>query len=271
LTGKRPACYNCPRMIPEKQPLDTTALQAAYLGQELPSHERFGRGQRYRFGTTVADIYSNPPEQMPVVQMRMVKGVLAVGDVLHVLPTETGGLHVDHGNGACEISKTGDVAAIYTAPKPAPFPSQQPYDVIAGTIQRDAQGREYMQTSFDIPGTAEGVRVRLRGVVAAAPQASGKERNSPLVFFLGEDDPDKAGEKVWHEVYARNKVREQVKRTNLKKGDMVEAVLYRHTWEVELGNGEKRTHTRHNLTTITKVERKEHAKRTTEKEEKQQH
>jgi len=249
-------------MTPENRPLDTTALQAAYAAQELPLHERFGKGERYTFGTTLADIYSNPPEQMPVMHIRMVKGVLAVGDVLHVLPTETGGVHVDHSNGACEISNRGDVAAVYTAPQP---PTSQQKEVIAGTIQRDSQGNEYMQTSFDIPGTAEGVRVRLRGVVAASPQASGKAKNSPLVFLLGEDDPDRAGEKVWHEVYARNKVREQVKQARLKKGDVVEAVLYRHRWEVELESGETRTHTRHNLATITKVERLEDAKRKTEK------
>jgi hypothetical protein len=238
-------------------------LHAAYSGQELPLHDRFGKGERYCFGSTVADIYPDPPEQMPIVQMRMVKGYLAVGDVLHIVPTETGGLHVDHSNGACEISNTGDVAALYTAPQPPT--SQQTKEVIAGTVQRDSQGNEYLQTSFDIPGTVEGVRVRLRGVVAASPQASGKARNSPLVFFLGEDDPDKAGEKVWHEVYARNKGREMVKQSRLKKGDVIEAVLYRHTWEVELGNGEKRTHMRHNLATITKVERLEDAKRTTGK------
>ena len=43
----------------------------------------------------------------------MVRGYLAVGDVLHVLPTEAGGLHVDHVNGSCEIGKTGDLAYVY--------------------------------------------------------------------------------------------------------------------------------------------------------------
>jgi hypothetical protein len=253
-------------MTPEHHPLDTTALQTAYAAQELPSHERFGKGERYTFGTTLADVYPNPPDLSPLMHIRMVKGVLAVGDVLHIVPTETGGVHVDHSNGACEISKTGDVAAIYTAPQPPT--SQQTKEVIAGTIQRDREGNEYLQTSFDIPGTAEGTRVRIRGVVAASPQASGKAKNSPLVFFLGEDDPEKAGEKVWHEVYARNKGREMLKQAHLKKGDVIEAVMYRHTWEIELGNGEKRTHKRHNLATITKVERTDDAKRLTGKGEK---
>ena len=78
-------------MTPEiPKPLDTTALQPAYSPQELPAHDRFGQGQRYCFGSTLVDVYSNPPELSPVVQMRMVKGYLAVGDVLHILPTEAG-------------------------------------------------------------------------------------------------------------------------------------------------------------------------------------
>src|SRR5712692_5605659 len=103
------------------KPLDTTTLQAVYKPQELPPHGRFGEGQRYPFGTTLVDVYSNPPEVTPVVLVRMVKGYLAVGDVLHVLPTEAGGLHVDHANGACEIGKTGDLAYVYTAPPPEQF------------------------------------------------------------------------------------------------------------------------------------------------------
>src|SRR3989440_10762651 len=106
-------------MAPESnKPLDTSALQHVYPHQVLPAHERFGQGERYTFGKTLAYVYSNPPELTPVVYMRMVKGYLAVGDVLHILPTEAGGLHVDHANGACEIGKAGDLAFVYTAPKP---------------------------------------------------------------------------------------------------------------------------------------------------------
>src|SRR5258708_27454379 len=79
-------------MAPEiNKPLDTSALQKAYPHQTLPTHERYGEGERYTFGSTLADVYSEPPELTPVVQMRMVKGYLAVGDVLHVLPTGAGG------------------------------------------------------------------------------------------------------------------------------------------------------------------------------------
>src|SRR5947209_337860 len=104
-------------MAPESnKPLDTSDLQQTYPHQAVPTHERYGEGERYAFGKTLADVYSNPPELMPVVFVKMVKGYLAVGDVLHVLPTDKGGLHVDHANGACEIGKTGDVASVYTAP-----------------------------------------------------------------------------------------------------------------------------------------------------------
>jgi hypothetical protein len=73
------------------RPLDTSSLQHAYPHEASPAHERFGEGERYTFGSTLADVYSNPPELTPVVYVRMVKGYLAVGDVLHVLPTEAGG------------------------------------------------------------------------------------------------------------------------------------------------------------------------------------
>ncbi len=56
-------------------------------------------------------------------------------------------------------------------------------------------------------------------------------------------------------------MREEVKALKLKKDDCIEAVLYRHTWEVELQGGGKQTHTCHNLAKIIKVDRKGDAKR----------
>jgi len=76
-----------------------------------------------------------------------------------------------------------------------------------------------------------------------------------------EYNPEKPEEPIRHEVWAKNKVREELKALKLKKDDSIEAVLYRHTWEVELQGGGKETHTRHNLTRIIKVDRKEDAKR----------
>jgi hypothetical protein len=104
-----------------QEPTQAKALQSQFeTDNQYPMTRTSAlRGrERYWFGATLADVYSNPPELTPVVQMRMVKGYLAVGDVLHVLPTDEGGLHVDHVNGSCEIGKTGDLAYVYTAPQP---------------------------------------------------------------------------------------------------------------------------------------------------------
>ena len=239
------------------KPLDTSSLQQAYPHEATPTHERFvWEGERYTFGSTLADVYSNPPELTPVVYVRMVKGYLAVGDVLHVLPTEVGGLHVDHANGACSIDKTGDVASVYTAPTAFRF-SQD------GGTQTDVFGRRYTQTSLEIEGTPEGVRVMIYGTLEAAPKPFNAKQGSPLQFFLLEYDPAKPQEPIRHDVWARNKPRDALHCLKLKKGDSIEAVLYRHTWEVELQGDEKETHTRHNLSTITKVERIGNAKRKT--------
>jgi hypothetical protein len=77
----------------------------------------------------------------------------------------------------------------------------------------------------------------------------------------GEYDPAKPDEPLRHEVWARNKVREEVRALKLKKDDCIEAVLYRHTWDVELQGGGTQMHTRHNLAKVIKVDRKGDAKR----------
>jgi len=246
-------------MSPEsKKPLDTSALHAAYPHEELPIHERYGEGERYRFGSTLADIYGNPPEMTPVVQMRLVKGYLAVGDVLHVLPTEAGGLHVDHGNGSCEIGNTGDLAYVYTAPQPETMLRAS----LEGKSHKDVYGRSFTQSSMEVEGTPEGKRVTIYGEVDGAPKpANSKVQGSLLQFFLLEYDPAKPKEPIKHEVLVPKKMRSEVTALKLKKGDCIEAVLYRHSWNVELQGGGKQAFTRHNLSTITKVDRKGDAKR----------
>ena len=101
------------------------------------------------------------------------------------------------------------------------------------------------------------------GTLEAAPKPVHAKRGSPLQFFLLEYDPEKPQEPIRHDVWARNKSRDSVQSLKLKKGDSIEAVLYRHIWEVELQGGERETHTRHHLSTITKVERIGTAKRKT--------
>jgi hypothetical protein len=132
-----------------------------------------------------------------------------------------------------------------------------------GGTQTDIYGRSYTQTSIEIEGTPEGVRVMIYGTIEAAPKAVNTKRGSPLQLFLLEYDPEKPQEPIRHDVWARSKARDDLQALKLKKGDSIEAVLYRHTWEVELQGGGKETHTRHNLSTITRVERIGNAKRKT--------
>jgi len=56
-------------------------------------------------------------------------------------------------------------------------------------------------------------------------------------------------------VYATNKAKQQVKGRKLTKGDSIHAVLYKHTWTVELQDGSETMHTRYNLATIIEVEK----------------
>src|SRR5260370_28922772 len=114
---------------------------------------------------------------------------------------------------------------------------------------------------MEVEGTPEGVRVTIFGVVDAAPKAVNNKRGSPFQFFLVEYDTEKPNEPIRHEVWVRNTMREEVKALKLKKDDSIEAVLYRHTWDVELQGGGKQTHTRHNLAKVVKVDRKGDAKR----------
>lgn len=241
------------------KPLDISLVQEAYKPKPLPPHERLGLGMSYTFGMTRADVYSSPPDMTPVVLVRLQKGVLSLGDVLHVLPTASGGLHVDHQNGSCEISKTGDVAYVYTAPSPPLlFRESQ-----IGPARSDVFGKSYTQTSLEVEGSPEGVRVVLYGTLEASPKPVNQKRGSPLQFFLLEYDPQTPKTPIRHEIWARNKARDVLSTLKLKKDDSIEAVLYRHTFEVTLQSGEKELHQRHNLATIIKVERKSSAKRQT--------
>ena len=91
-----------------------------------------------------------------------------------------------------------------------------------------------------------------------------ERENNKIFSFYVDYNPEQPKEPIRHEVWAKNKVREELKALKLKKDDSIEAVLYRHTWIVELQGGEKQTHTRHNLSKVIKIERKEDAKRSTQ-------
>src|SRR6266566_1321597 len=120
---------------------------------------------------------------------------------------------------------------------------------------------EELEQKFLGEVTPEGVRVMIYGTLETAPKAVTTKRGSPLQFFLLEYDPEKPQEPIRHDVWARKKARDDLHGLKLKKGDSIEAVLYRHTWEVPLQGGGIETHTRHNLSTITRVQRIGTAKR----------
>ena len=123
-------------------------------------------------------------------------------------------------------------------------------------LRYDKYGIPYQQATLAIEGTPEGTRVHIRGMVKAAPKQEGRGKDRPVTFVLEEVDESK-NVAVEHEVYAAKKARAELQRKKLKRGDIIEAVMYRHTYRVQTTGGEELTHTRHNLVTVTKVERKD--------------
>ncbi len=247
----------------ERKQLDTSSLHAKFPAKELPAHKQFGNGERYSFGTTHIDIYPLPPSATPTLLVRGRRNRLAVGDVYKVEPIDTNGLHVLYVDGELMVNANGNYVNVYTAPDPELLGLQE---ASAGQKRRDRRGTEFTQTMLDTSGTKEGERVEIWGMVEAAPKPVNKGKNSPLQFFLTVPLPDKEGEKERWEVYATNKAKQQVKGRKLTKGDSIHAVLYKHTWTVELQDGSETMHTRYNLATIIEVEKHDAgvpAKRTT--------
>jgi hypothetical protein len=236
----------------ERKQLDTASLQATYTRHELPVSEQFGIGERYTFGTTRVDIYMLPPETTPLLFVRGRRNRLAVGDVYKVEPTETKGMHVLYVDGELVVNANGNYVTMYTAPDPDLIFMKEAQ---TGQKRRDRRGTEYTQTMIDTEGTKEGERVEVWGRVKAAPQPVNKARNSPLQFLLGVNTPEKEGETDWWEVHATNKVKQHIKAKKLGKDDRIHAVLYRHTWTIDLQDGRETIHTRYNLATIIEVEK----------------
>ena len=238
----------------ERKQLDTSSLQAKFPAKDLPAHEQFGNGERYSFGTTHVDIYPFPPDTTPLLWVRGRRNRLAVGDVYKVEPTEKEGLHVLYVDGEIVVNPNGNYVNVYTAPDPELLGLQEAAE---GQKRRDRRGTEYTQTMLDTSGTKEGERVETWGRVEAAPKPVNRGKNSPLQFFLDVPTADKEGERERWEVYASNKAKQQVKARKLTKDDRIHAVLYKHTWTVDLQDGSETTHTRYNLATIIEVEKHE--------------
>ena len=236
----------------ERKQLDTSSLQATYTRQALPVSERYGPGERYTFGTTHVDIYPLPPETTPLLFVRGRRNRLAVGDVYKVEPVEKDGMHVLFVDGEIVVNPNGNYVTVYTAPDPDLLSLQE---ASTGQKRKDHRGTEYTQTMIDTAGTKEGERVEVWGRVKASPQPVNKRRNSPLQFLLGVDTPEKEGEIEWWEVYATNKMKQHIKAKKLGKDDRIHAVLYRHTWTVDLQDGRETIYTRYNVATIIDVEK----------------
>ena len=238
----------------ERKQLDTSSLQAKYPAKELPSHEHFGNGERYSFGTTHVDIYPFPPDTTPLLWVRGRRNRLAAGDVYKVEPTDNNGMHVLYVDGEIVVNANGNYVTVYTAPDPDLLALQEATE---GQKRKDRRGVDYTQTMLDTSGTKEGERVQTWGSVEAAPKPVNRGKNSPLQLFLDVPIAEKEGETERWEVYATNKAKQQVKGRKLAKDDRIHAVLYRHTWKVDLQDGTETIHTRYNLATIIDVEKHE--------------
>lgn len=230
--------------------LDTTNLNKTLAPQELDAHERYGAGESYQFGVTRCELYHGLGETPPVVRLRMPGGILVFSDVSQVTVNTEGGVLIDCARQgqkphcSINITRSGEIAFLYSPPPP-------PARISENGIARNIKGQEYRQSMIEVEGTAEGVRVQVQGTVDAAPRlVDSKNQRSPLTFFLIEEDPKHPDNPVYHEVWAVNKPKAELKALKLVKGSAIEVILYRHTYEIELENHEKQIYIRHNLVKV---------------------
>jgi hypothetical protein len=245
-------------------PLDTTTLKTAYSPQALVPHEKYGVGEVYQFGPTRVELYLGTDEVSARVRILMSDASLGLLNVSQVKPSQDGGLLIDCARQGqkphctVNINNRGEIAFLYSPPA-----SMQISE--SGQVRRFG-GREFTQSTIDIEGTPEGVKVQIRGTVDAAPRLiDTKNQRSPLAFFLIEDNP--TGKPVYHEVWAINKPKQELKALKLVKGTLIEAILFRHTYEAELVSGKKVTVTRHNLVKVIYVEGRRHSAQRQRKEQ----
>ncbi len=233
--------------------LDTTNLKEAYKPVALEPHEKYGVGEAYQFGATRVELYLGTGEASPIVRIHVGKDWLLLADVSEVKPMQGGGVLLDCAKQgqkphcSVNINRLGEIAFLYSPPA-----SMQ---ILEDGLLRRSGGKEYAQSTIDIEGTPEGVKVRIRGTVDAAPRlVDSKNQRSPLMFFLIEDNPTQPDKPIFHEVWAINKPKAELKTLKLVKGVLIEAIFFRHTYEVELIGGEKETVIRHNLVKVIYVD-----------------
>lgn len=240
-------------------PLDISPLEAVYHSLPLVS-ENGPDGKRIVVGKDTAavaiDIFTEPS---PVVRIRTrgTEELVVITKVCAIELADDKSVVIRSQQSECIVNNEGYI--VFTR-VPPPLP---PKELTTGrsVLRVDKEGHEFQQSTLDIEGTPEGVRVHARGMVYAAPKQEGKGKDRALIFFLEEENQEK-GEVVKHEVWATStKVKEHLKSKQLKRGDIIEAVMYRYIVTVPTMSGEEITLTRHRLATITKVERS-NAKRT---------
>jgi hypothetical protein len=234
--------------------LDTASLKEAFSAAPLDSHEKFGIGEVYQIGRIRLELFTGQETTPPIARIRMPGGILSLSDVAAITPNTEGGVLIDCAKPgqkphcSVTITRQGDIALLYSLP-PAPMRLSD------NGMTRSIKGQEYVQSTVDIEGTPEGVRVQIKGVVDAAPRlVDPKNQKSPLTFFLIEDDSAHPADPVYHEVWAINQAKQELKALKLVKGYVIEAILYRHTYEVEFSNRQKETVIRHNLVKVLYVE-----------------
>lgn len=240
-------------MSAENNRLDLAAIEAAYQPEPLQSEKRTD-GRRVILGQENAavalDIFPESPP-LVVVRSRGSEELLSMKNVTSIT-AETHGVRITNKQSECLVSTEGHIIFSRTPPPPPPKPFIEGRSV----LRFDKFGVPYQQSTLDIEGTPEGERVHARGMVKEEPKQEGRGKDRPLMFILEEVDEEK-GIVVDHEVYATKQARAELTRKKLKRGDIIEAVMFRHSITVPTVNGEELTHTRHHLVTVTKVERKD--------------
>ncbi len=239
----------------ESHRLDTTSLKEVYSPEPTKQSDKFGEGELYKIGQVNIELFYGTEKASPAVRIRAPGATHILASVSEVLPQDDGllincALPGQHPHCSAHIGKDGSIAILYSPPVSM--------TVSENGVTRNIKGQEYIQTSIGIEGSVEGVRVQIKGVVDAAPRlVDAKNPRSPLTFFLIEEAPKNPGKSVYHEVWAKNRAKQQLKSLKLVKGDIIEAVLYRHIIDVDFIGGESANVTRHNLHTIIYVEKKE--------------
>jgi len=222
--------------------------------------EKLGQGRRYQFGQTILDYYeATPGGGSPLVMVSIPGASVKCRDAL-LNPGKDGGILIncrvvgqpEHGN--ISISKDGLVVSILS-----PRPKEMKISENGAT--RKVKGVEYAQSTIDVEGTPEGVRVQIRGTVDAAPRlVVPTARSSPLMFYLIEDNPKDSEKPVYHEIWAVDRHKQDLQRAKLVKGTVIEGVFYRKVLDYTSIGGDKQVTPRNYLFLLIYVSKKDSRK-----------